>query len=64
MGNKKASVLPEPVSDNNTVSLFMLIASMDASCMSFKDLIFKLERVSSIENKVVDMLQKYENLAH
>jgi hypothetical protein len=42
----------------------MLIASTDASCMSFKDLIFKLERVSSIENKVIDMLQKYENLAH
>lgn len=54
-GNRKANVFPEPVADKRSVLLLVEIASMEASCISFNDLIFNRVNMLSVATVDVDI---------
>src|SRR5437762_2646721 len=61
IGNRNASVFPEPVSASKITALEVLLASKDACCISFNSSICKFESVFSIENIVSAIRRKYVN---
>ena len=55
MGMRNASVFPEPVAERRTTSASLLHAAIDWVCISFNALIWRLDRILSIEILSFDM---------